>query len=227
MTGRATAKPQFDAVVFDLLTALLDSWTLWNRVAGSDDAGFGWRTEYLKLTYDAGPYRSYEGIVREAASNAGVPTQAADRLIAVWGELKCWPEASEVLRVLAARVPLGIATNSSNRLAEVAVGATGEKFAAVVTAENAGFYKPRPEPYRMALAALGFAPERVLFVAGSAADVPGASSVGMPVYWHNRRGLPSVGAVSPTYVEQSLLPLLDLFQEPGLSNGAAYRENSG
>jgi 2-haloacid dehalogenase len=26
----------YDAVLFDLLTALLDSWTLWNNVAGSD-----------------------------------------------------------------------------------------------------------------------------------------------------------------------------------------------
>jgi hypothetical protein len=30
-----------------------------------------------------------------------------------------------------------------------------------------------------------------LFVAGSSADVPGAASVGMPVVWHNRVGLPA------------------------------------
>jgi 2-haloacid dehalogenase len=27
------------AVLFDLLTALLDSWTIWNSVAGSERAG--------------------------------------------------------------------------------------------------------------------------------------------------------------------------------------------
>ena len=37
---------------------------------------------------------------------------------------------------------------------------------------------------------LGTPPERTLFVAGSASDVPGAKAVGMPVYWHNRVGLP-------------------------------------
>jgi acyl dehydratase len=37
---------------------------------------------------------------------------------------------------------------------------------------------------------LGTAAERTLFVAGSASDVPGAKGVGMPVYWHNRVGLP-------------------------------------
>ena len=45
----------FDAIVFDLLTALLDSWTLWNDVAGSEEAGRRWRGEYLKLTYECGP----------------------------------------------------------------------------------------------------------------------------------------------------------------------------
>ncbi|MFT6582377.1 MAG: hypothetical protein ACJAU6_002821 [Alphaproteobacteria bacterium] len=29
----------YDAVIFDLLTALLDSWTLWRDVAGSSEAG--------------------------------------------------------------------------------------------------------------------------------------------------------------------------------------------
>jgi hypothetical protein len=42
---------RYDAVLFDLLTALLDSWSLWNAVAGSEDAGRRWRAEYLRITY--------------------------------------------------------------------------------------------------------------------------------------------------------------------------------
>mgnify|MGYP006997636777 CR=1 FL=1 len=57
----------YDAVIFDLLTALLDSWTLWRTVAGSAESGMAWRREYLVLTYDAGPYRPYEDIIHEAA----------------------------------------------------------------------------------------------------------------------------------------------------------------
>ena len=201
---------RYDAVVFDLLTALLDSWTLWNRVAGSDDLGLKWRLQYLTLTYEAGAYRPYERIIHEAAERAGVPAQRADDLLQNWADLKPWPEAEGVLDTLAERVPLGIATNSSDRLAAIAVRAAGGRFAAVATAESAGSYKPRPEPYRQVLERLGIAPERVLFVAGSAADVPGASGVGMPVYWHNRRGLPAVGDVQPLYTERSLTPLLDL-----------------
>ena len=36
----------YRAVMFDLLTALLDSWSLWNRVAGSARVGLAWRRRY-------------------------------------------------------------------------------------------------------------------------------------------------------------------------------------
>jgi 2-haloacid dehalogenase len=28
---------RYDAVLFNLLTALMDSWSVWNRIAGSED----------------------------------------------------------------------------------------------------------------------------------------------------------------------------------------------
>jgi 2-haloacid dehalogenase len=201
---------RYDAVVFDLLTALLDSWSLWNAVAGSADAGLRWRRRYLDLTYQAGVYRPYEDLVREAARSAGVGTACADSLFARWSELAPWPEASQVVSELARRVPLGVATNCSHRLGLAAAERCGTAFAAVATAEGAGYYKPRPEPYRAVLHALASDPARTLFVAGSAADVPGAKGVGMPVFWHNRMGLKRLDNAAPDYVADSLLPLLDL-----------------
>lgn len=201
---------QYDAVIFDLLTALLDSWTLWNRVAGSQEAGLRWRREYLALTYEAGAYRPYENIIREAAAKTDISVCTANTLLNSWAMLAPWPEAAGVLDELRKRVPIGIATNSSNRLAEIAVRAAGGGFTAVATAESAGFYKPCPEPYRQVVERLGLPPDRILFVAGSAADVPGASGVGMPVYWHNRMGLPAVDDALPQYTERSLSPLLAL-----------------
>jgi hypothetical protein len=59
--------PRYDAVIFDLLTALLDSWSLWNTAAGSAEEGMRWRRKYLELTYAAGAYRPYQTIVAEAA----------------------------------------------------------------------------------------------------------------------------------------------------------------
>jgi 2-haloalkanoic acid dehalogenase type II len=204
---------RFDAVVFDLLTALLDSWTLWNAVAGSSEAGLSWRRRYLELTYACGAYRPYETLVAEAAVDAGLSAALAQDLASRWQQLQPWPEAPGVLRQLAGRLPLAIATNCSVRLGEAAARCTGNQFAHVVTAEGVGFYKPRPEPYRAVLAALGTEPARTLFVAGSASDVPGAQGVGMPVYWHNRMRLPPRDGARAEWTESSLEQL------PGLVLG--------
>lgn len=210
MRERRLTERRYDAVVFDLLTALIDSWTLWNAAAGAEADGLRWRRKYLELTYGQGAYRPYEDIVRAAAEQSGVGLHCADELLRRWDELPPWPEAISVLGELARRVPLGVATNCSIELGRRGAARCGVAFTAVVTAEEAGFYKPRPEPYRAVLAKLGTAAERTLFVAGSASDVPGAKGVGMPVYWHNRIGLAPVGDAIPDYMERSLTPLLEI-----------------
>lgn len=200
----------FDAVVFDLLTALIDSWSLWNDAAGSPQDGMRWRAEYLKLTYGAGVYRDYETIVAEAASNAGIAAKNVEALSGRWQELTPWPEASATLRTLAKRAKLAVVTNCSIKLGQAAASTVYSRFDVVMTAEQAGFYKPRREPYAKVLEALGTSPHRTLFVAGSASDVPGAAALGMPVYWHNRIGMPAVDDVTPTYHEKSLDRLLEI-----------------
>jgi len=198
------------AIMFDLLSGLLNSWALWNAVAGSDQAGMAWRTRYLELTRRAGRYRLYEGIIREAARQVGIPVSRADALVSRWGEIQPWPETADVLRRLAGRVPLAIATNSSDRLAETAVACTGVSFAVVATAEQAGYYKPAPQPYRMALSGLGLEAREVLFVAGSVFDIDGAHGVGMPVFWHNRLSLKLPDTGGPEHVADTLQGLPDM-----------------
>ncbi len=200
---------RYEAVVFDLLTALIDSWSLWNDVAGSADNGMKWRRRYLEITYGCGTYRPYETLVREAAYDTGFPETFSDELALRWGELKPWPEAPAVLRKIP--VPLAVATNCSVAKGEQAAALVGVPFNLVETAESIGFYKPRPEVYRAVLDKLGTKPERTLFVAGSASDVPGARAVGMPVYWHNRVGLPPRDDARPDFLEKSLEPLAGLF----------------
>jgi 2-haloacid dehalogenase len=200
---------RYDAVVFDLLTALLDSWTLWNSVAGSEEAGMRWRRRYLEITYGCGSYRPYETLVREAAADVGLPKGLGGELERSWLELQPWPEAVSVLKTIP--VPLAVATNCSVRLGRQAADKVGVPFTLVETAESVGFYKPRPEVYRAVLQTLGKPAERTLFVAGSASDVPGAMGVGMPVYWHNRVGLPPRDDARPDYLEPSLDALGRLF----------------
>ena len=69
-----------------------------------------------------------------------------------------------MLTDLAGSVPLGVVTNCSNELGRRAAERVGVPFDLVVTAERAGAYKPRPEPYHYALEELAVAPEAELLV---------------------------------------------------------------
>ena len=84
---------------------------------------------------------------------------------------------------------LAIVTNCSQQLAEIAAQATGGSFELIMSAERAGAYKTDPRAYQAALDGSALPADRVLFVAGSAHDVPGAGALGMPVYWSNRQRL--------------------------------------
>lgn len=194
-----------ELVLFDLLTALLDSWTLWNAVAGSAEMGRTWRMAYLKATYGCGTYRPYETLVEEAAIEVGLGKQAAAELEARWAGLQPWPEARRVLAELKPHYKLGIVTNCSEKLGHVAADLLGVPFDVVITSEKAGFYKPDPAPYRLALDTLGVAPANAVFVAGSAYDLFGTEKVGLPTIWHNRVGLAAPeGAPAPLITRPTL-----------------------
>jgi 2-haloacid dehalogenase len=177
------------AVLFDLLTALLDSWTVWNRAAGSEVAGRTWRAEYLRLTYGCGAYVPYEQLVRQAAASTGMSSNAADQLDAQWGSLPAWSGAKELLRAIKPHTKIAVVTNCSKRLGVQAAHLLGVEWDVVITSEEAGFYKPDPRPYQLALDRLGVKASDAAFVAGSGYDVFGTRKVGLRTYWHNRVGL--------------------------------------
>lgn len=172
-------------MLFDLLSALLDSWSLWDDIAGGEGPGRRWRMEYLERSYATGGYVPYLNLVADSAEAVGLPRDLAGRVEARWDELAPWPRAGPVLRELARDRPLGVVTNCSEELGCRAADLVGVPFRAVVTAERAGFYKPDPRIYSAGAKALNARPDEVLFVAGSPLDVVGAHAAGMPVVWHN------------------------------------------
>ncbi|OTA54806.1 HAD-like protein [Hypoxylon sp. EC38] len=194
------------AIIFDLLTALADSWSLWDSSTPSATSAEGrqWRERYLKLTFGAGAYVPYEDLVKESAHDAGLPSSAAEALLRNWGALQTWPETGQVLRKLRGLgYKLGVVTNCSKDLGHLAAhevekcvregGAEDFTFDAVITAEESGFYKPVKPAYQAILTVMNLEPSNVLFVAGSAGDVQGATDAGMKVVWHNRIGLAKIG----------------------------------
>ncbi len=50
---------EIEAVAFDLLTALIDSWSLWIAVAGDQALGRAWRGASLRMVTAAAYYRPY------------------------------------------------------------------------------------------------------------------------------------------------------------------------
>lgn len=200
---------RYGAVGFDLLTALLDTWSLWSAVAGDRAIGMRWHAASQDLLRGRA-YRPFAEIVRDAAKVAGVSPRSAEELLSRWGDFEPWPDVPAALARLAG-VRTFIVTNCSTSLGRRAASRAG-RFDLVVTAEEAGAYKPDPRPYTMALDAMGLRPRDVLFVAGSAHDVGGASRVGMDVYWANRGAVPLPGDAVALRVEPDLRALHEVLE---------------
>lgn len=175
----------------------------------------------MEITFGAGAYVPYEDLVRQAAYDVGLPDSAPTALLRDWADLKAWPDVAEVLTVLRAKgYKLGVVTNCSNRLGHIAAqkagkgaveGSANDAFDTVIAAEESGFYKPTREAYMAILNSMGFEPEDVLFVAGSAGDVEGATHAGMRVVWHNRVGLAKKGKAVPLKESSTLKDTLSQF----------------
>src|SRR5256885_1524009 len=163
------------AVGFDLLTALLDTWSLWSSVAGDRDLGMRWHGA-SQARLRGKRYRPFEDIVRESATEVGLDAKRASLLLRRWGEFEPWPDVPPVLERLDGTRRF-VVTNCSRKLGRLAAFRAG-RFELVVTAEEAGAYKPDPLPYRMALERLGLDPAEGLFVGGAGHDVrPGYTRV--------------------------------------------------
>src|SRR5262249_44681159 len=141
----------------------------------------------------------------DAARATGLPESAAAALEASWPDLPVWGGAQAALDALAGRARLAVVTNCSTRLGPIPAARLNTRWGCVGTAEEAGFYKPDPRPYRLALARLGVPPADAAFVAGSGYDLIGTAAVGLRTYWHNRVGLVRPPGAPPADVESPTL----------------------
>jgi 2-haloacid dehalogenase len=147
----------------------------------------------------------YDQLLRASARSAGLPDTAADALEERWPELLAWSGAQAALDALRGRTRLAVVTNCSRRLGMLAAGRLNTRWDCVVTAEEAGYYKPDPRPYRLALAKLDVPASEAAFVAGSGYDLFGACAVGLRSYWHNRIGLARPDGAPPPSFESPTL----------------------
>ena len=164
------------AVLLDLLMATMDSISTWSAAAGDRERGLVWRDAVTARMIGAGRYVDYDRLVERAAEDVGLPREAPAALRQAWSAMQRWPDAS-VLEGLG--VPYAFVTNCSTELAAIAVQRSGLRPAFTLSAEDAGWYKPKGKVYALAVEMLELEPIRVQFVAGAPYDAVGAANAGL------------------------------------------------
>lgn len=178
--------PPFEpvAAVFDLDGLLVDSEDAWGVAERRVVEGLGheWDETIRTLLLGRGP--------RDAAATLAAFLGESDvdrleRLVqdAAMEELRTGVVArpGAVALVEGACVPLAIATNSSRRLAEVALASVGltAAFTVMVCVDDVAEPKPAPDPYRLACELLAVPPRRTVGLEDSPVGVASAKAAGL------------------------------------------------
>lgn len=164
------------AVLVDLLMATMDSMSAWSAAAGDRERGLAWRDAVTQRMIAAGRYVPYLDLVAGTAKELSLRPDAPTRLLRAWRRMRPWPDSAAVASW---PVPCAFVTNCSAELAVEAADRSGLRPAFTLSAEEAGWYKPRPEIYLLACERIGAAAAEVAFVAGAPYDADGAAAAGL------------------------------------------------
>lgn len=209
----------FDTVIFDLDSTLINtndyplkatSWILEQCTDGSLEDHEKYLTTLVE-TYRQGikqivkgaPYKTPFEVVKsaivEGLSSIGadldsdcinIGTQYFKNLHVELASL--YPSVDDLLSVLSTNgTKIGVITNGFEGHLNVILEKLNilHHFDSLVDSGDVQTYKPRPEPFRLALEQLGATPENSLYVGDEfLSDVVGAKSVGMSAVWVNLRG---------------------------------------
>ena len=206
----------FDALTFDCYGTLID-WesgilaALRGVVPALDRVdGEILLDEYAnaEAALEAGPYRRYREIAGEAmatVARAHGAEPTPDEVARLGGSVVDWPafpDSHEALVKLKSRFRLGVLTNCDDDLFAASNVRLGVDFDWVVTAQQAGAYKPDERNFALLIARLGadgVQQQRILHVAQSLFhDHAPAQRLGFRSVWIDRRhDRPGGGATPP------------------------------
>ncbi|MEU7840270.1 HAD family phosphatase [Micromonospora sp. NPDC049114] len=178
-----------DAVVFDLDGVIVDSEPVWEEVRRAYVAEHGgtWQpdTQRRLMGMSTGEWAHYLSGELGVRRSAG---QVADEVVREMARrytehVPLIDGADEVVRRLAARWPLGLASSSPTRLIAAALDVTGltGAFGATLSTEETERGKPAPDVYLTVARRLGVDPTRCAAVEDSSNGVRSAAAAGMRV----------------------------------------------
>src|SRR4028118_1386148 len=159
----------------------------------------------LQAASKRGRYVKYRDVlgeeVREAGRRWGFEPSPSE-VEALPDSVRYWPPFPGTviaLRTLRGRYRLAIISNIDDGLFALTARYLEVEFDWIVTAEQAGTYKPSPNNFELALERIGVAPEKLLHVAESLFhDHVPAKGMGFDTAWiHRRAAKGGVGAAPP------------------------------
>jgi beta-phosphoglucomutase-like phosphatase (HAD superfamily) len=181
--------PVVDAVVFDLDGVIVDSEPVWEQVRRAYVAARGGRwqpdTQRRLMGMSTGEWSRYLsgelGVDRTPEQVASEVVDEMTRRYAV--HVPLISPADRVVRDLAGRWPLGLASSSPTRLIGAALEATGlaDAFRVALSTEQVERGKPAPDAYLAVAGRLGVDPAGCVAVEDSSNGIRSAAAAGMRV----------------------------------------------
>ena len=209
---------QFEVLTFDCYGTLID-WETGITDAlrpvlaehGVDVAAEAVLELYAELEAEAerGAYREYKAVLRRVLEGLGARLGFTPGPADLDGFSQCvkdwpaFPDSARALQALKRKYKLAIISNIDDDLFEFSARRLQTSFDWVITAQQAGSYKPALNNFRFAFEKIALPTSRVLHVAQSLFhDVAPAKALGLATVWVNRRhGKGGFGATPPAQIE--------------------------
>ena len=109
----------------------------------------------------------------------GLSEEPLRELTLAWHRLPAWPEVPDALRRLRERYRLAPVSNGNISLMADLARKNGLVWDAILGAEVAGDYKPKPRVYLASAEAFDLPPERCMMVAAHSSDLAAAAACGL------------------------------------------------
>ncbi len=182
----------------------------------------------LEARAEAGAYKTYREVLQEVVRGLGSTVQPRFRptereIRSLPESVKDWrpfPDTVAALRELKARYKLAIISNIDDDLFAATARRLEVPFDAVITAQQAGSYKPSLKNFHLAIESLGVSAEKILHIAQSLYhDIAPAKLLGLATVWVNRRagkaggGATVASTAAPDVEVPSLKALVELTQQ--------------